>query len=515
MSNNDLNKIISDKILLEKVEALIEDRIKSELDQFSSSFNKIFFTHATVGKSINIKYSKSILDVVGYSAEQIEDLPSKLSSIIHEDDRLRVRNNMSDFISGNQPENLSISYRIINNHEEVVWLNENLHADFDQDDTMVGYRSVIMDITDIRNERKELEGINNSLNDLDKMKDKFISVISHDLKSPYTTILGFSEILMEDESLHEKEKREYLSYIYDGSKLQLNLIEHLLDWSRLRTGRTKIENQRLNLRNLISTLVSKQTGSAVRKNIEITQNIHANLLINSDEKQLGKAVSDILSNAIKYSHQNSSITISADKFQNEMVEIVIKDSGVGILKEDQDKLFKLDHKFSRNGTNGEPGSGMGLMVVKEIVDKLNGEIWFYSTEGVGSEFHITVPEAKNQILLVNPSKEYLNAKYDLLTQKIPNYKIIKSINGFEALDFIEGELPSIIIVKDDMPMMNGAEFVKLIRDKDKYYSVSIIVLTSELNDKITKKHETYMVDHILLENISDNDLIHTITRLIK
>ena len=78
-----------------------------------------------------------------------------------------------------------------------------------------------------------------------------------------------------------------------------------------------------------------------------------------------------------------------------MVEIVIKDSGIGIPKEDQEKLFRLDHKFSKNGTNGEPGSGMGLIVVKEIIDKLKGEIWFYSTEGEGSEFHLTIPEAKN------------------------------------------------------------------------------------------------------------------------
>jgi len=515
MSNYNLNNLISDKNLLDKVEKLFEEKMKSELDKFSSSFKNMFFSKAKIGNSLDIKYSKSIFNVVGYSSEQIEDLPSKLASIIHEDDRLRVKNNITDFIDKNNSDQLSISYRIINDHEEVVWLNENLQAEFNDGNTITGYRSVIMDITDIRNERKELEENNNSLTDLDKIKDKFISVISHDLKSPYTTILGFSEILMEDESLHEKEKREYLSYIYDGSKLQLNLIEHLLDWSRLRTGRTKIENQRLNLRNLISTSVSQQTGAAVRKNIEITQSINSKLLINSDEKQLSKAVSDILSNAIKYSQQNSSVTVTADKFQNGMIEIVIKDSGIGIPKEDQDKLFKLDYKFSRNGTNGEPGSGMGLMVVKEIIDKLKGEIWFYSTEGEGSEFHVTIPEAKTQILIVNPSEEYLEEKSKLISDKIYGYEIIKSKNGFEALDFIEGELPSIIIVKDDMPMMNGAEFVKLIRNKDKYYSVSIIVLTSQLNDEVSKKYESYITNHILLETISDNDLIQTITRLLK
>ena len=515
MSKTNLNKLISDKYLLEKVEQLVEERIKFELDQFTLSFKNLFFVQATNGKNNHIEYSKSIKDVVGYSAEDIQELPNKLASIIHEDDRLRIRNCMNDFLAGNSGNEISVSYRIINSDEEEVWLNENLQAEFDSNNSFIGYKSVIINITDIRNERKELEETNRLLIDLDKMKDKFISVISHDLKSPYTTILGFSEILVDDDSLHEKEKKEYLNYIYDGSRLQLNLIEHLLDWSRLRTGRIKTENQRLNLRNLISTVVSRQTGSAVRKNIEIVQNVPLNLFINSDEKQLGKAISDILSNAIKYSHQDSKITLCADKFKDGMIEIVVKDNGIGIPKEDQEKLFRLDHKFSKNGTNGEPGSGMGLIVVKEIIDKLHGDIWFYSTESEGSEFHITIPEAKNQILLINPSEEYLKEKNKLISENILDYEIIKCKNGFEALDFIEKELPSIVVVKDAMPMMNGVELVRLIRNKDKYFSVSVVVLASELNDEVSNKYEAHIVDQFLLETTSDNDLIHTINRLLK
>lgn len=519
MSKNNLNKLISDKFLLEKVEQLVEqlveERMEFGLGHFASSFNNLFFAQAENGKNNHVEYSKSIKDVVGYSAEEIQELPNKLASIIHEDDRLRIRNCMSGFLAGNSGDEISVSYRIINNNEEDVWLNENLQAEFDDNNNCISYKSVIINISDIRNERKKLEETNRSLIDLDKMKDKFISVISHDLKSPYTTILGFSEILVDDDSLHEKEKKEYLSYIYDGSRLQLNLIEHLLDWSRLRTGRIKTENQRLNLRNLISTVVSKQTGSAVRKNIEITQNVPLNLFINSDEKQLSKAVSDILSNAIKYSHQNSKVILSADKFKDGMIEIVVTDNGIGIIKDDQEKLFRLDHKFSKNGTNGEPGSGMGLIVVKEIIDKLHGDIWFYSTEGEGSEFHIIIPEAKNQILLINPSEEYLNKISKLISEYISEYEIIKCKNGFEALDFIETELPSIVIVKDNMPMMNGVELVRLIRNKDKYFSVSILVLVSELSDEVSNKYEAHIVDHFLLETTSDNDLIHTVNRLLK
>ncbi|MEN8191453.1 MAG: ATP-binding protein [Bacteroidota bacterium] len=515
MYKEELKSLITDDILLEKVEGFIEAEVKSELQKLALSFNKIFFTNAIIGKDIEIKYSGSILGVSGYSSEEIEGLPNKLASIVHEDDRLRIKNNMLDFIAGNCGNEYSISYRIVNKDDKIVWLTENLQAEFNKESTLIGYHSVIVDITSIKNEGKELEEVNSSLIDLDKLKDKFISVISHDLKSPYTTILGFSEILMNDDTLHEKEKLEYISYIYDGSVLQLKLIEHLLDWSRLRTGRTKIENQRLNLRNVISTAVSKQTGEAVRKNIEIKQIIHANSFINSDEKQFQKAISEILNNAIKYSQQDSDIIISADMFKDGTIEVVIKDNGVGISKVDQDKIFRLDQKFSKNGTNGEAGSGMGLIVTEEIMDKLKGEVWFYSTEGEGSEFHITVPEAKNQIMIVNPSENYLKIKSKLLSATISGYEILTLKSGFEALEIIEKELPTIIIVKDNMPLMNGVEVAKTIRNKDKYYSVSIIVLTPELNEETQKKYEPYIVDHIISETTNDNDLINTIGRLLK
>lgn len=514
MNKNNLDKLISDKELKKKVEALINERVKSELDRFASSFNKIFFTEAKIGKNIDIKYSSSIKNVAGYSANDIQELPNKLASIIHEDDKLRVNNFMSDFLSGNGGEETSVSYRIINSNDEEVCLNEKLKAEFDNG-KVIGYCSVIIDISDIRNERKNIEAANESLLDLDKMKDKFISIVSHDLKSPYTTILGFSEILMNDDSLHEKERNEYISYIYDGSKLQLNLIEHLLDWSRLRTGRTKIENQRLDLRNLISAVVSKLTGLTVRKNIEISQNVPLNLFINSDENQLSKAISDILSNAIKFSYRDSKISISADKFKGGMIEIAVKDHGIGITKEDQEKLFKLDQKFSRKGTDGEAGSGMGLIVVKEIIDKLHGDIWFYSTEGEGSEFHITIPEAKNQILLINPAEDYINERSKVISKNFPNYEIIKAQNGFAALEYLEKELPTVIITADEMPMMNGAELIKLIRNKDKYFSVSIIVLADEVNDEVNKRYESHIVDYILESKISDSELLHTINRLLK
>jgi len=117
--------------------------------------------------------------------------------------------------------------------------------------------------------------------------------------------------------------------------------------------------------------------------------------------------------------------------------------------------------------------------------------------------------------LVNPSEDYINEKSEIISGKIPNYQIIKAQNGFAAMEYIEEELPTVVITADEMPMMNGAELIKLIRNKDKYFSVSIIVLADEVNDEVNKRYESHIVDHILESKISDSELIHTINRLLK
>jgi anti-sigma regulatory factor (Ser/Thr protein kinase)/CheY-like chemotaxis protein len=328
-------------------------------------------------------------------------------------------------------------------------------------------------------------------------------------------LLGFSEILLNDLSLPEDEKREYIEYIHKSSQHQLNFIEHLLDWSRLRTGRTTIEEQRLNLKNIISTVVSMHTGMAVRKNIEISQNIQNDIFVKSDEKQLGKAISDLLKNAIIFSNKDSSIFIYGSRFKDGMIEIIVKDRGVGISSKEQEKLFKLDEKHSREGTEGEHGSGMGLILVQEIMDKLRGDVWFYSKENEGSEFHITVPEAQNIVLLVDDNISRLNERANIISEALPNYTLMKANNGYAALDLVNEELPSFIIVKDKLPLLSGDEIIKSVRNKDKYFSVSVFILADEVSEEVEEKYGHLVVDGIYTNNIENEKLIKIIKQNLK
>jgi signal transduction histidine kinase len=514
--HNKLKKIIEDKNILSEVENILSKEVDSEIVKYNSSFENYFFavTHCE-GKNCKVNYSNSISNVLGYKAEQIEELPNKLNSIIHEDDRLRVESGLGDFFNNGNELNYSISYRVINSSDDIIFLNESISVKRNNNGEVTSYNSIFNNISSMEIEKDKILELNGEMEKVNNIKDKFISIVSHDLKAPYTTLLGFSEILLNDNSLPEEEKAEYLQYIHTSSQHQLNLIEHLLDWSRLRTGRTTIEEQRLNLKNLISTIVSQFTGIAIRKDIEISQNVKSNVFINSDEKQLSKAISDLLQNAIHFSNRGNTIFIYGSRFKNGMIEIIVKDKGVGIPEKEQEKLFKLEYKHSNEGTEGEQGSGMGLILVKEIIQKLHGDVWFYSKENEGSEFHLTVPEAQNTVLIIDKNSDILNSRSKAISEVLDDYSILTANNGYKALDYISLELPSLILINDSLPLMSGDEFLNMVRNKDKYFSVSILVFTDNEVKSIEDKYSSLMIDGIYKNSIKNEALIKEIKNKLK
>ncbi len=280
----------------------------------------------------------------------------------------------------------------------------------------------------------------------------------------------------------------------------------------MRTGRTDVTGERLNLKNLISTIVSKFTGLAVRKGIEISQNIKSDVFVNSNEIQLSKVISDLLQNAIHFSNKDSAINILGSRFKNGMIEIIIKDKGMGIPIDEQEMLFKLEHKHSRDGTDGEQGSGMGLILVKEIVEKLRGDVWFYSKENEGSEFHITVPEAQNLILIVDEKNSLVNSRSKAIFNILPDYTILTAINAYEAMDFISDELPSLILINESLPLLNGEEFIKWIRSRDKYFSVRVLVFTKNKIAEVEKKYESHLIDGVYKNSIKNDELLKEIKK---
>ncbi len=230
-----------------------------------------------------------------------------------------------------------------------------------------------------------------SLEQLNATKNRFFSIIAHDLKNPFNALLGFSEIITTSfNQLREHEIREYVSIVHQSSQNLYKLLENLLKWSAAQTGTMRFFPEKFDLVSLINSEIIFLRINAAKKQINIVNKMPDELIINSDKLLLSSVVRNLTDNAIKFTRQGGSIGIS---IRNEAEEITVEidDSGIGIPEEMQKKLFKIDGDISRKGTNKEEGGGLGLILCKELVEKAGGNIGVESTVGKGSRFWFTLP----------------------------------------------------------------------------------------------------------------------------
>ncbi len=476
------------------------------INEFIEGFTDLF---CSIKKGKSEFFSDSVFNCTGYLPKEIDRLPLKLFSIIHPEDLNKTINILSDFQKDNHKTNLELEYRILTKDGKTRLIKEFIHITRDESGSIKEQKNFYLNLgngTIGEEHQKKIE----ALKELNASKDKFISIVSHDLRAPFTTLLGFSEILLNEKDIAEEEKEEYLKYIYEASKSQLQLINCLLDWSRLQTGRVKVEPVRLNVKVAVSTAITPLTGDAVRKNIEIKQDIPPELNINADERLFAQAIFNLVSNAIKFSPEGKRIYIYSQRFKEGMIEIVVKDEGIGIAEENHGKLFRIDEKFVLVGTNGEKGSGLGLTLVKEIISKHGGEVWFYSQVDEGSEFHLTVPEAKNTILVVG-SEETVKENYKkIIEETFKNFEVVGAKNGYEAISTFRKIIPAIIITNHDMPLMNGIQLIEAVQKKESNYNIPFIVVAEKLADDLRRKYERLGTVKIIIKPVDQKQLTEAI-----
>ncbi|MFO7446785.1 MAG: ATP-binding protein [Ignavibacteriaceae bacterium] len=233
------------------------------------------------------------------------------------------------------------------------------------------------------------------LKELNESKDKLFSLISHDLRSPFNSLLGFSEILTSEfDSLTQEEIKEYLNVIYESSKNLYSMTNNLLQFSRFQMGRFEFNPIKLNLKKLILNNINLLKGNLVKKQLNFITDIDIEAEVFADEDMLNSIVQNLISNAIKFTTRGGEIKISGRilSFFDEpnQVEISVQDSGVGISKDDLEKIFK-DHMHSSPGTEKEYGTGLGLLLVKEFIQINGGKIKIKSKPGKGTTFIFTLP----------------------------------------------------------------------------------------------------------------------------
>lgn len=442
-------------------------------------------------------YSRSIGKLCGYEPAEIIELPERHLSLINSDDYDEVKKELSEFYKSSANAKLALTYRLDKKDGNSIWIKEEITRNGDGIIT-----GVLSDVTLIKNLNDSVHEYDRRIKDLNAAKDSFITILSHDLRAPFTSILGFAEILLNEQNLPFAEKNEYLTYIYEASQNQLQLINYLLDWSRLQTGKLVVELQRLRAQVIVFNCVSSLTGNAIRKNIEISINVDEDIYINADERLITQAVTNLLNNAIKFSKQNSKVEIAVNNFNSAQVEFVIRDSGIGISDEGQAKLFKVEDMYTTEGTAGEKGSGLGLPLVKEIVEKHGGEIWFYSQPGSGSEFHFTVPKPVNKVLIVNSSPAEREFFQTIVKKALPEYSIVSAENGFEAMSIIIEGKPTVVITDHDLPLMNGLQLIESVRKGNNMLKIPFIIITKTDTPELRNDYHAYGISTVFSKPVN-------------
>jgi two-component system, sensor histidine kinase and response regulator len=261
------------------------------------------------------------------------------------------------------------------------------------------------DLTESKKVEKELLRYNLELKESNVSKDKFFGILAHDLKNPFQGLLGFLDLLYEDlDELSNAQIKEYLSNVRNASYQTYALLENLLEWSRIQSGKMPFTPSVFSIREEISSVISILDNNASQKEIKLFNEVDQEIKVEADRNMIHSVLQNLITNSIKFSNSKGKVVIrsrvpqtfsktksTTDPGDRQWLEISISDNGIGIPEEILPKLFKLNGQYSQAGTANEPGTGLGLVLCHEMVEKNGGRIWAESIPGQGTTFIFTLP----------------------------------------------------------------------------------------------------------------------------
>jgi PAS domain S-box-containing protein len=308
---------------------------------------------------------------------------------VHPDDLEKLVNHYQKALSTKRA--FSIEFRFRSKKSKYEWMLIKGKPRYNHENMFMGFIGSCISIHDQKEFETKISNLNEELVQTIATKDKFFSIISHDLRSPLSGLMGILDILNTDyDSLKEKEKKELISHATVASKTTFSLMENLLEWSRIQTGAINYQPERLRIQRLVDNTVSLYEQNLKNKEIEFSCSINPDIFAFADKSMTETIFRNLISNAIKFTRAGGRITISSE-IENDKVIIKVKDSGVGIENKNIPKLFLVDAGFSTNGTTEESGTGLGLIICKELAEKQEGQIWVESKKNQGSAFYFSVP----------------------------------------------------------------------------------------------------------------------------
>jgi signal transduction histidine kinase len=254
-------------------------------------------------------------------------------------------------------------------------------------------RELLKEKHTLQNTLEQLNEANAALKEAIAIKDKFFSIIAHDLRSPFNSIIGLSHLLLDQVKINDLEGIDtYAQIILNSSNSAMDLLSNLMEWSRSQTGRMDFRPEDFDFFFIVKNVIELMQSTANHKSIQIESTIPPDIFVYADKAMTSTVLRNLISNAIKFTQPNGHIALKSSILENEVVISVI-DNGVGISEDRVDKVFKISEGYITQGTADEKGTGLGLILCKEFIEKNSGKIWVESTVGVGTAFYFSIPLA--------------------------------------------------------------------------------------------------------------------------
>ncbi|MEN8192022.1 MAG: PAS domain-containing sensor histidine kinase [Bacteroidota bacterium] len=390
LKNNNAIKLLVDRESFDIVNSNEVAQKFYGFDEEELSKKKIFEINALSKEDVIKEYERSIDENRDYFESRQKDHSGNVINVIVRSTPIRlsgqnyfylVIHELEDHESLSEPEEPE-------NHETAIFKLPNSIERQELDDDLNIIEKNAGDLVVLSNKLAESEEM---LKELNASKDRFFSIISHDLKNSFFSVMGLSKKLADPDNQETEDQKSHIAQLlYENSTKLYSLLENLLTWARVQRGETIYNPSDINLYELSSEIASIFELKAGEKNISLENKVEKDIKIFADQNMVNTILRNLISNALNFTNDGGNIKISSKIRENDIV-VTVEDNGIGISEENQKKLFRIDQKYIGTNTNGEKGTGLGLILCKEFIDKHGKDIWIESELGKGSRFNFTLP----------------------------------------------------------------------------------------------------------------------------
>ena len=389
--SGDFSDAINKMIIELRERQALSDQIKEDENLFRS----IFSTSPDGIVLCDLNHYIINASNAAYRMLQITDGDNKkmqFDELIHPDDFVVFGQFIDSLVAGGSGAAFAELRVVPHNSSMSFWSEQNASLLLDSNSVPKGYIIIIRDISERKAAEAQLLQYTDELDESNKTKNRMFSIISHDLKSPFSALLGTSDMMVkeaEKDDANIERIKKYSKIIHESANRTFGLLVNLLDWSRMQSDRIVVKPEHLNLNDVIIENMDIAHTAVMNKNITLSYTTPGNYPIISDRAIINTILRNLISNAIKYTPQDGNISISLMQDDN-MCMISVKDSGVGIPADKLEMIFKSDNVQSTPGTADEKGTGLGLLLCRDFVYKIGGDIWAKSVYGQGATFSFTI-----------------------------------------------------------------------------------------------------------------------------